>query len=59
MLIQAQEEKEVRKELGNGEDAPATTVSIDPKTYCKLGHFHLLLEDYAKGMLVHFIIPYH
>lgn len=25
------------------------TINIDPKTYCKLGHFHLLLEDYAKG----------
>ncbi|CAG9132415.1 unnamed protein product [Plutella xylostella] len=25
-------------------------ISIDPKTYCKLGHFHLLLEDYAKAM---------
>lgn len=24
-------------------------IDIDPKTYCKLGHFHLLLEDYAKG----------
>lgn len=24
-------------------------ISIDPRTYCKLGHFHLLLEDYAKG----------
>lgn len=24
-------------------------ICIDPKTYCKLGHFHLLLEDYAKG----------
>ncbi|CAG5101641.1 Similar to KDM6A: Lysine-specific demethylase 6A (Homo sapiens) [Cotesia congregata] len=25
-------------------------ISIDPKTYCKLGHFHLLLEDYSKAM---------
>lgn len=24
-------------------------IPIDPRTYCKLGHFHLLLEDYAKG----------
>lgn len=24
-------------------------INIDPRTYCKLGHFHLLLEDYAKG----------
>lgn len=26
------------------------TIDIDPKTYCKLGHFHLLLGDFAKGM---------
>uniref|UniRef100_A0A182NB27 TPR_REGION domain-containing protein n=1 Tax=Anopheles dirus TaxID=7168 RepID=A0A182NB27_9DIPT len=25
-------------------------ISIDPKTYCKLGHFHLLLEDYEKAL---------
>lgn len=24
--------------------------NIDPKTYCKLGHFHLLLENYAQAM---------
>lgn len=24
-------------------------ISIDPKTYCKLGHFYLLFEDYTKG----------
>jgi hypothetical protein len=28
-------------------------IDIDPKTYCKLGHFHLLLEDYAKGKNFH------
>lgn len=27
-------------------------ISIDPRTYCKLGHFHLLLEEYPKGMLI-------
>lgn len=26
------------------------TIDIDPKTYCKLGHFHLLLGDFAKGV---------
>ncbi|XP_055599994.1 uncharacterized protein LOC129749131 [Uranotaenia lowii] len=25
-------------------------IDIDPKTYCKLGHFHLLLEDYEKAL---------
>ena len=24
-------------------------IHIDPKSYCKLGHFHLLLEEYEKG----------
>lgn len=28
---------------------PLKEINIDPKTYCKLGHFHLLLEDYDKG----------
>ncbi|KAH7965839.1 hypothetical protein HPB49_011384 [Dermacentor silvarum] len=27
---------------------PAAPKEIDPKTFCKLGHFQLLLEDYAK-----------
>ncbi|KAJ1526725.1 hypothetical protein ONE63_008305 [Megalurothrips usitatus] len=27
-------------------------INIDPKTYCKLGHFHLLLEDYPKGTIL-------
>ncbi|XP_063220140.1 lysine-specific demethylase 6A [Bacillus rossius redtenbacheri] len=25
-------------------------INIDPKTYCKLGHFHLLLENFPKAM---------
>lgn len=25
------------------------SISIDPKTWVKLGHFHLLLEEYNKG----------
>lgn len=52
MLMQAQEEKERKKELGKDESSDIKeSVNIDPKTYCKLGHFHLLLEDYAKGKL--------
>jgi histone demethylase len=57
MLVQAQSQKERNKRLGLedcGGGQPAITagkdISIDPKTYCKLGHFHLLLEDYAKGV---------
>lgn len=30
-------------------DSHEKDLKIDPRTYCKLGHFHLLLEDYAKG----------
>ena len=26
-------------------------INIDPRTYCKLGHYHLLLEDYEKGKI--------
>lgn len=31
------------------DDETSQEINIDPRTYCKLGHFHLLLEDYAKG----------
>jgi len=58
MLVQAQDEKQCRKadstkassdESKENEDEDKG-ISIDPKTYCKLGHFHLLLEDYNKGV---------
>lgn len=31
------------------EGATGDEIYIENKTYCKLGHFHLLLEDYEKG----------
>lgn len=31
------------------DDPYSKDINIDPRTYCKLGHFHLLLEDFAKG----------
>lgn len=34
------------------DDPYSTDIVIDPRTYCKLGHFHLLLEDYPKGNFV-------
>lgn len=50
MLIQAQKQKEFSKsDKPEKQDGPGKEINIDPKTYCKLGHFHLLLEDYAKG----------
>lgn len=33
------------------DDPYSKDINIDPRTYCKLGHFHLLLEDYSKGEL--------
>ncbi|XP_011176243.1 histone demethylase UTY isoform X1 [Solenopsis invicta] len=58
MLVQAQAEKQRRKADSTKAcpDDPKESededkgISIDPKTYCKLGHFHLLLEDYSKAM---------
>lgn len=58
MLVQAQSEKERNRNLKKDEsnsntaaspDSSVKEINIDPKTYCKLGHFHLLLEDYSKG----------
>ncbi|KAG7205814.1 hypothetical protein KM043_007759 [Ampulex compressa] len=57
MLVQAQAEKQRRKADSTKinpeelkDDDGDKGISIDPKTYCKLGHFHLLLEDYNKAM---------
>ena len=30
--------------------APVNSSSVKPKVYCKLGHLHLLLEDYTKAL---------
>lgn len=43
MLIQMHKEK--------SEDESSKAINIDSKTYCKLGHFYLLLENYSKGIL--------
>uniref|UniRef100_A0ABD2WGD6 Uncharacterized protein n=1 Tax=Trichogramma kaykai TaxID=54128 RepID=A0ABD2WGD6_9HYME len=65
MLVQAQSEKQRRKKVDSNsnktnlegskdkedDEEDKGIISIDPKTYCKLGHFHLLLEDYTKGLL--------
>ena len=40
------------------EESDEQPIDIDPKTYCKLGHFHLLLEDYAKGKRHSFLSEY-
>ena len=53
MLIQAQKQKKdgIFIEKPNDEDSfdADKEINVDPKTYCKLGHFHLLMDDYEKG----------
>ncbi|KAG8331245.1 Lysine-specific demethylase 6A [Homalodisca vitripennis] len=54
MLVQAQEQKQrnktLRKDENKSPESSSKDINIDPKTFCKLGHFHLLLEDYSKGI---------
>lgn len=41
---------EIEESSSTDKDDPySKDINIDPRTYCKLGHFHLLLEDYPKG----------
>ena len=51
IIIQAQQTREKKKVLHkqNLEKDDDFPLDIDPKAFCKLGHFHLLLEDYIKG----------
>ena len=42
-------EKNKRIKEGKDEEEQMKDIKVDPKTYSKLGHFHLLLEDYSKG----------
>lgn len=39
----------IEESINDKDDPYSKDINIDPRTYCKLGHFHLLLEDYAKG----------
>lgn len=51
MVIQARRQQKVQMDMElktNGYDN-VKQIQIDPKTWVKLGHFHLLLEEYAKG----------
>lgn len=40
----------IKDDDGDDVDDSVDDINIDPRTYCKLGHFHLLLEDYPKGI---------
>uniref|UniRef100_A0A182RCB7 TPR_REGION domain-containing protein n=3 Tax=Anopheles funestus TaxID=62324 RepID=A0A182RCB7_ANOFN len=57
--IKTEDDNVAIKDSTDGEDATEAEnrssddekdINIDPKTYCKLGHFHLLLEDYEKAL---------
>lgn len=48
MLIQAHTQQGLMNVAGD-KDKETKPISIDPKTWVKLGHFHLLLEEFNKG----------
>lgn len=53
MVIQAKRQQKVQNENEpNNYQQTGKKISIDPKTWVKLGHFHLLLEEYRKGKLI-------
>lgn len=59
MLIEEQRQKDQEESPDAAFPIPMTPSSseekkivIEPKTYCTLGHFNLLLEDYDKGMRI-------
>lgn len=46
MVVQAKKQQKAQNDC---EKPISKKISIDPKTWVKLGHFHLLLEEYRKG----------
>lgn len=51
MVVQARQQQKAQNEneSSNGQNGNTKKICIDPKTWVKLGHFHLLLEEYKKG----------
>lgn len=51
MVIQARRQHKAQMDIDNkGKNFDNNKqIQIDPKTWVKLGHFHLLLEEYRKG----------
>lgn len=41
---------QAHQQLKNESENLDKGINIDPKTYCKLGHFNILIEDYPKGL---------
>lgn len=55
MVVQAKRQQKAQncdEVNSNGQRNVAKKICIDPKTWVKLGHFHLLLEEYRKGKIV-------
>lgn len=50
MVIQAKKQQKLQSENDQSKQ-----ISIDPKTWVKLGHFHLLLEEYREGIHITFL----
>lgn len=57
MVVQARRHQRIQNENEpNNFQEQTKNISIDPKTWVKLGHFHLLLEEYRKGRFVAIVI---
>lgn len=51
MVIQVRRQSNPHEnEMNSNQTGSPKKISIDPKTWIKLGHFHLLLEEYRKGI---------
>lgn len=50
MVVHARRQQKVQNENEPNNYQTSKKICIDPKTWIKLGHFHLLLEEYKKGM---------
>lgn len=57
MVVQAKRQQKAQNE-NEPNNCQTKKISIDPKTWVKLGHFHLLLEDYRKGKFLIIITTY-
>lgn len=49
------DEEPVTSDKSDNNESDDLKIDIDPKTFCKLGHFHLLLGDFAKGTHTHYL----
>jgi len=50
VLVQANLQERKKRAAGDGNERSRTGFSVEPKTYVKLGHLHLLLGNYTKAL---------